>query len=295
MKIIQSFAKYDEGVPQFRKNQKKDYFYLNFYSFILSYITLKEQHGSVIMFCNQSAYDSIIKYIPYDEVIIKENDNSFIMWSKYKLDCIREVNDDLIHVDSDVIIFDKIFKPFIEEDYDIIVQNILTCDINVVSQFGFIQKEFLNKTNILTKPYDGKCFSCGTLGLKKNIRDYYYTAIDILYDAILELGLEKTGDPPMLLEEQLLYYIAKENDFKTYEIIPNHMVKTPTDIISNGNKLGYLHLWYKLKFKKNIIQIIRKKMFYDYPEYLDYVIKYEQDVMVGKKIFEHVVLEKLNN
>ena len=294
MKIIQSFAQFEEGSPYLKnKNSKKqDYVFLNYYSFLLSYITIKEQHGSVTMFCNQCAYDSFIKYISYDEVIIKENDNNIIMWSKYKLDCMRTMDVDFIHVDSDVFIFNKLFQPFIDGDYDIIIQNILSRRLNTVKTFGFTQKKFLADTRILTKQYDGRCFSCGTLGLKKRVHEYYFAGVDVLYNTMLKAGLENIHNPAMLLEEQLLYYIAIENDFTTHEILSENLISEPEDVINKGDEIGYLHVWYRLKYKQSIIHQIRRKLYSDYPDYLDFVIKYENDVISKMKIFEHLVLEK---
>ena len=293
MKIYQSFAKLDKGNPYINK-KKKDYLYLSFYSFILSYITLKKIYGSVTIFCNQEGYDSLIKYIPYDEIIFMENDNYPEMWSKYKIDCLRTINDDFIHVDSDIFINDDLFKPFLNENYDVIVQNILPRKLNFIKNFGFEQKDFLKNTKIFTKPYDGRCVSCGVIGLKKEIQEYYFKGIDVLYDAMKKIGINNIDKPAMLIEEQMLYFIAIENNFKIYEIIKENQIKSNNDIITVGDSIGYLHVWAGLKFKANIIRAIRKKLFYDYPEYLDYVIKFEQEVMKDKNIFKYMVLEHEN-
>jgi hypothetical protein len=290
MKIVQSFAKYEEGLHPTKYRKKFEYYYLNYYSFLLSYITLKERYGSVTMFCNQGAYDSIIKYIPYDDVVIKENDNPFIMWSKYKLDCIRMVDEDLIHVDSDVFILNDLFRPFIDSDYDVMVQNVFPRPLNTVNYFGFEQREFLKESKILTKPYDGNCFSCGTLGLKKRAKEIYFAGIDILYEAMLKTGLENFFDPPMILEEQLLYFISIENNLNVHRILSDDLISKSDDIINEGDKIGYLHVWYDLKYKRNIIQQIRRKLFHDYPEYLDHLFKFEQEEMIWKRIFRYMVL-----
>ena len=65
MKIIQTFAIFDEVSPYLTNKRNFEYVYLNFYSFILSYITIKKIYGPITMICNQEAYDAFIKYIPY--------------------------------------------------------------------------------------------------------------------------------------------------------------------------------------------------------------------------------------
>ena len=67
MRIIQSHAEFEEGSPHYGAEKKAS---LNFYSFILSYLTLKKYYGHVTMYCNERAEKLLIKYIPYDSVEI---------------------------------------------------------------------------------------------------------------------------------------------------------------------------------------------------------------------------------
>jgi len=288
MKIVQSFALFDEGSPYLLKKRKKnkDYIPLNFYTFLLSYITLKYYYGSVTMFCNKTAYDSFIKYIPYDEIVIRENEIPFDFWNMYKINCMKEVGDDLIHVDSDVMIFNDFFRPFIDNDYDILVQNIVSAKHNGVKNFVFEQKDFYNETKIFTKSYDGRCFSCGTLGIKKNVQDYYFAGADIMYKAMLDLGAEKINAVPVVLEELLLYLIAVENEFRYYSILPDKL--EIGNVVPVGDNMGYLHLWFWTKFKRNYIEQIRNKIFYNFPEYFHYLDKYEKEVLINNTVFNHM-------
>jgi len=292
MKIIQSFALFEEGSPYLKNKRNSDYSFLNFYTFLFSYLLLQRMYGSVTMFCNQQAIDSIIKYIPYDKIIIRENDNPFLMWSKYKIDIMRTIDDDIIHVDSDVLLFEDRFKPFIDDDYDIMVQDILPRKENLIKRFGFENKEFLAETLILTKPYDGRCMSCGAVGLKRTMQDYYFAGVDVLYEAMLKHGLENVDMPSMLLEEQLLYYIAVENDFKTYEILSSELV-AKHGVVDGGDKIGYLHLWRTLKFKRDVLDNIRKKIFFDFPDYYRLISDYEREVMSGFNFFRHMNFPKV--
>lgn len=293
MKIVQSFAQFEEGSPYLKdkKNKDKDYLFLNLYSFLLSYLSLQKMFGSVTMYCNQQAYDSFIRYIPYDELIIRENDNPFLVWSKYKTDIMRTIGNDLIHVDSDVLLFNDLFEPFINGDYDIMVQDVLPHNKNFIKQFGFENKDFLAETRILTKPYDGRCMSCGAVGLKKNMQEYYFKGMDVLYEAMLKHGLENIDMPSMLLEEQLLYYIAFENDFKWYEILSPDLVKK-YGVVDGGDKIGYLHLWQNLKFKRDIIDKIRSKIFLEFSDFYNIIERYEREVLYDKKLFQYMNFPK---
>src|SRR5579859_5029980 len=176
MKIIQSFAQYVEGSPYVRKNNVL----LNFYSFLLSCITLKEMYGEVTMYCNQSAYENLIKFLPYDNVVLLENNHTFPYWNMYKTDSIMQTKGDVIHVDSDVFIFDRLFDVFINGNYDGIVQDTLTVEHNKTFTGHFIpdNAKKLTDTKILDSSlYDGRCFSCGVLGVKEDAKRKFKTMI----------------------------------------------------------------------------------------------------------------------
>lgn len=293
MKIIQSFAAFDEGSP-YLINKRKDYPALNLYSFLLSYITINKFYGDIQMFCNEKAYQDFIKYIPYDKIIIREHDKGYRMWSTYKIDAMKTLNDDFIHVDSDIFLSQPVFDNFIDMEYNIevMVQNITPMSRNGIKDFGFRNKDFLADTKILTKPFDGRSMICGTMGLKKNVQEYYFAGVDVFYEAMLKLGVENITEPSMLLEEQLLYYITLENDFTCYSILPEELILSH-GLLKGGDMLGYLHVWMGLKFKREIIDMIRKKIFHDFPEYYHIIEKYEQDVLKDNKVFNHMNFQKL--
>lgn len=286
MKIIQSFAQFDEGSPYLQHVNKPDYVYLSFYCFLLSKLTITEHCGGITMYCNQKAYDSFFKYITYDNIVIKENENKFLMWSKYKIDVMKTINDDFIHVDSDVFVRNNVFRPFINNECDVLIQDIVPHKINMLKRFAFENKEFLAETRILTKPYDGRSFSCGTIGINKAMQEYYFTGIDVLYEAMLKFGLENILAPTLLLEEQLLYYITIENDFKYKPIVPNELLLKYEFLMCN-EMVGYLHFWTALKYKKDAIDYIRKRIFFEYPEHYETILRYERDVLSQFKFFHY--------
>jgi hypothetical protein len=283
VKVIQSFAQYSTGSPYLNNELKGMEVYLNFYSFLLSYLTLKKWYGSVTMYTNQLGYDTLIKYIPYDEVIIKENKNEGLYWNVYKLESIENTNGDVIHVDSDVFVFNDLFRPFYEGDYDLMVQDIITPQRNDHFTGCFMKDNglLLNKMNILDiNKYDGRCFSCGVLGIKNEVKGSYLDMVSTLKTNIDNkiFKLEERLYAPVS-EELCLYLTSLKHNMKVYSILPYD------DIICNygnpnpvGNKYGYTHLLAKTKFFEKNITRIKNKILKLFPDQYSIVKKYEVEL-----------------
>jgi hypothetical protein len=286
MQIIQSFAKY-EGNPYLDRKSKADYYYLNFYSMLLSYVTLQQQYGSVTMFCDNAAHESLIKYVPYDNIEIVENQNDLLMWSKYKLDIMKLIGEDFIHVDQDVVVFDDFYKPFINGECDVLVQDVISRQGNLTKPFINDNLKYFKETKILTKPYDGQGFSCGSVGLTTEVQKEYFSAIDVLYNDMLKVGLKKLDFAAMILEEILLYLITIENDFSYHYILEQKDVDN-VGMLDAGDKIGYVHLWAGNKFKQKYLIQIRNKLVLDYPEFKEYILKFEREVMSQKPVFRYM-------
>lgn len=292
MEIIQSFAQFEEGSPYLQHRRKRDYVYLLFYSYLFSHITISKQYGGFTMFCNKRAYESMLKYIPYHKFQIMENNNEFRMWSKYKIDVMKTINEDFIHIDPDVSLFKNVLDEFINGRCDILVQDIVPFKENSLKPFIFDNTEFFADTKILTKPFDGRAMSCGTVGLTKEVQEYYFTGIDILYDAMLEIGLDNILSPTLVLEEQLLYLLAVENDFVVHNIVEYEMMIN-YGILNVGETHGYLHLWMQSKFQRKIIDLVRRRIFFEYPEYYEDVLIYEHEVLSKFEFFKHFNFPKI--
>jgi len=284
MKIIQSFALFKEGSP-YTKNNKVS---LNFYSFLLSYLTLNKYYGHVTMVCNQTAYDAFIKYIPYDEIILMENKNDFMFWNLYKVDAMKIINDEFIHVDSDVFIFDDLFREYIDGDYDIIVQDITPANVNVVTQdFVKDNAEFLSKNDIIDiSEYDGRFTSCGTIGMKKHVQPMYFLAVDKLYRGVLNNELLNTDPthalhsfrPSIITEELTLYFVAIRNKYRIFDILSENSIgEHGHDISANIHK--YTHMWFDTRFVDKNLTLMRNKIRTEFPYYRKLVDKYELEVM----------------
>ncbi|MBN1637328.1 MAG: hypothetical protein JW866_00040 [Ignavibacteriales bacterium] len=283
MKIIQSFAQFEEGSPYFQHREHKNFHYLQFYSFLLSYITLKKKYGNVTMYCNQDAYNSLIKYIPYDEIIIFENRNPIRFWTVYKLDVLKSINDDFIHVDPDVFIWEDVFRPFMIGDYDVMVQDILQAEKNDLKEFVDANINFFIDSKILTKSYDGRSASCGVLGMKQSMQSYYFAGVDVMYKAINDVGVDNVPFPGIILEELMAYLIAVENDFKMFEILPHNLIiEHGWDV--TGDMIGYSHMWMRHKYRKEIIQQIKRRILFEFSDYERFVLSYETDMRSNLKM-----------
>ena len=284
MKIIQSFSQFDNGCQYANKVLKGSEVYLNFYSFLLSYLTLKKYYGFVTMYCNQKAYDTFIKFIPYDEVIIKENKHtSQQFWSAYKIDIIREQKESFIHVDSDVFIFDDLFDEYINnsDKYDVIIQNTITKNNNSSQKFIYDNLEILKKLDIYKiDDYNGECFSCGVIGMNLNVKEKYNNITEKLYDGLnnnifnMSHGMGVIG---MILEEQSLHLVCQQNNFRNYNILSyNNVVEFGEE--KSGNLHKYTHMWFSTKFQKKYIDLIKNKIKTEFKQQYDIVETYDKHI-----------------
>lgn len=294
MKIIQSYAHFDEGSPYLNNNDTERK-YLQFYSFLLSYATLKKYYDAVTMYCNYMAYDNLIKYIPYDNVVIAENKNSFKYWSYYKIDIIKQMAEDFIHVDSDVFIFDDLYSKFINnKQYDIIVQDVLAPELNISRDYVKDFADFLIKNKIYNpNEYDGKCFSCGTIGMRaKYIKDYVKMCDSIKggFDDYSKVEYKYLG---MVCEELALYLFTKKHNLTFYDVLPfDKILQFGTH--NTGNIMKYTHMWFHTKFEILYANLIRKKLLNYYQEYQPYIIKYEKKIMQNTYLYKEI-LDKFNH
>lgn len=280
MKIIQSFAQFDDGCMYAGGRLNGTEVYLNFYSFFLSYLTLKKYYGYVTMYCNQKAYDTFIKFIPYDEIIIKENiHKSQLYWSVYKVDVINEQTESFIHVDSDVFIFDDLFKPFIDnqDKYDIIVQNTSTKNINPIKDFVYDYHGILRDNNIcFIDEYDGRCMSGGVIGMNINVKNKYIENTTKMYKLFNINNLDDYYIPKlaMILEELTIYLTALHNNFKWFDILPHEDIKIYGEA-NSGGKNKYTHMWLTTKFMEKYIILIKNKIKNEFNDYYHIVKKYD--------------------
>lgn len=267
MEIIQSFALFDEGTFYASDTLKGQEKYLHFYTFLFSYLNLKKYYNFVTMYCNKSAYDTFIKFIPYDKIVLKENKYISKFWSAYKLDVISEVKTPFIHVDSDVFIFDDLFKPFIDQKYDLMVQY----------KFDFNCEKWNYNDICSIKNFDNMSFTCGVLGISNvDIINKYLKNTTNVYNNILSGLIDgNNAELGFLLEEFTLYLTALQYNLNWYEILPYDEIKK-TSLNETCLNHKYTHMWFQSKYQEKNINIIKNKILTMYPEYYYLVENYEE-------------------
>lgn len=290
MKIIQSFAKFKDGNPRLNnlmqpskveQKDKQEKEKLLFYSFLLSYLTLKKYYGAVTIYCNKTAREFLIKYIPYDQIKIMENRNDMMFWSYYKIDVIKTMKTDFIHVDTDVFIFADVFRNFINnKTYDNLVQNTIAEGNNYVRNYVSDFRDYVVSHDIIDpRKYDGRCHSCGVFGMRKNLIGNYVEIAEKMRQGFIEGNTTDYGFIGMAVEELASYLYSIKNNLKTYETIPY------SDIIKYGGEHkaadyhNYTHLYLDNKFKPNYVKLVRRKTLKLFPEAIQYIERFEKEMM----------------
>lgn len=273
MKIIQSYSKFEEGSPYIINEQNKSI--LKFYSFLLSYITLKQHCGKVTMYCNNDAYESLIKYIPYDDVVIMENTNSFQYWNLYKLDVMRKIDGKFLHIDSDIFIFNEDFMNQFKGKWDVVVQNISSSYLNPVEDFTINHRNYIqNKLKLNIIEGDNKSTCCGVFGYSDRFKEHYYRCVDTLYNDLINGNITNIISPNIVVEELMVYLVASALKYKIIEILPHDLIEK-YGINEVGNIKKYTHLWLSSKYEKENVILIKNKIKGDYPQYYKYIDIYE--------------------
>jgi len=282
MKIIQSFAQFNEGSYYLRHDEKNsDKVYLNFYSMLLSVLTLQKHYGSVTMYCNKKAHDNFIKYLPYKEIKILENKNTFNFWNYYKVDVMRKQTSKFIHVDPDVFIFDDLFSGFMNgREFDIIVQDVIPDYMNPVSREMPNIRDYLKKSKFMDpKICDGKAFSNGVVGMTVKVKNEFIKVADTLKNAFENNELRVHKDLiSMISEEVAIYLLAMRDELKYYEILPYD------EVFKNGsrhtaNERKYTHMWGDSKFNPQYIEVMKLKIRKEFPLYGELIDRYEDEVI----------------
>jgi hypothetical protein len=266
MKVIQSFAQFDEGSPYVMKNGSLE---VNFYAFLLSFLTLKKHYGLVTMHCNKNAYKSLVRHIPYDEIVFRENDHGFKYWNLYKVDSIMNTKGNVVHVDSDVFIFNPVLDPFMYGMSDGIVQDLVPFENNKNFSGEFVpdNENVLKYNNIFDSDlYDGRCFSCGVLGISEELKKPYLHMVNTLKHGV-ESGLlySRYAYVGSLCEELAFYLLSLQHNSKIHQVLPYDLV-VKYGQGEAANRVKYTHLWFNSKFKKVNVDKIKEKVKKEFSE-----------------------------
>lgn len=290
MNIIQSFYQVDNKTC-YKINKINDNYLINYYSLLLSYITLKKLYGNVTMYCNQYAYDKILKHIPYDNIIINDllnitTSNYYNDWALLKFEVYKLQKEPFIHVDGDVFIFRDLLSEFINGEYDAVVQSVETspiyskfyyANLDKLVTYNFIDLEISTKT---ADKYDGNIigYNCGVVGFKNmDFLKYYTKKAQEMNMLINNKTIDSVIHAPMIYEQFVLHELLIKNNMKCHEVLPSEDV-LGKGYNAAGNIHGYTHLLSGNKYVQHFVMLIREKILKDYPEYINYLNDFEETI-----------------
>lgn len=287
MKIVQSNYIYKD--PLYTTKMKYETNETNlFYSSLLSYITLKKYYGSVKFFTNGHGYNKIFKYIPYDEVeivalpnkILEHNINAF--WFYIKMIALKRTKGTVIHVDNDVMIFSNLFNKFIaDKNAHILAQEVEADALWKGYEYVFSVHGKKLKTKLSHAYIAQESINCGVLGFKTDkIKNEYLNKVEQLVDFFIDndyLNTEKFSNVlqsmyPIIIEQCNLNDVVLKSDYNVKLILNSKTQKLKSH---EANIIKYTHLWSKHKFDPYIINMIKRKIKRDFPEYYTYVTTFE--------------------
>ncbi len=308
MNIIQSFYQIDRKIC-YQYGNHNDNYLINYYSMLLSYITLKKLYGKVTVYCNSFAYEKLLKFIPYDDVVLEEIDfitegNYNTEWGMLKFHVFEKQTEPFIHLDTDVFLFKDLLSEFIDGDYDGIIQSYDFAD-EIYGAFYRSNREKLirhrliddEKTSKLIQNF-GECagYNNGVVGFKNMefLKKYIERAREYNW-LINRNAFSDVNHQTIIFEQFNLLHTGLQDNVKMYEIIPYSLVKE-TDFNTAGNKIGYTHLLSGNKYVGYFVMLIREKIKKQYPEYVQYLEEFEKTIVDANIIFSnHMNLHKYIN
>lgn len=268
MKIIQSYIKIDDTL-----NHQEI-----FYSYLFSYILLKKLYGNVSCICNKLAYNSFLKYIPYDEFLFIEPPNIPNIkkfWSISKINAYKNIEPPFIHIDGDVMMFEDHLSNLYSSKYDIIYQSTELFNGLFVNEKYHKIHCILNKNKLLLDKKFNHSANTGVIGFFDNkIKNQYIEKFFNVYNVINNHHDLLDDFFPTFMEEYVLYDFIQDKKLKSVELFNTKIIHKNAKKIFNNN-IGYAHFWGSVKYRPNIIGGIKYIINKEYPEYVDNITKFE--------------------
>ena len=306
MKIIQSFYQINKKVCYFNGDGNDNYL-INFYSSLLSYIKLNELYGDVTMYCNSYAYDNMLKYIPYDNIIFNEldwinQDNYGNEWGLMKFHVFEQQKEPFMHIDGDVFLFNDLLSEFINNDnYDGIVQSI---DISSQVYGAFYQSNVnkLKELNVISKisddltlKYNGAIgYNNGVVGFKNmDFLKHYINTAKKLNELMNINTFKNVNHQTMIFEQFNLYHAVINKNMNFHKVLSDELI-TEFGINEAGSKIGYTHLLSGNKYVDYFVMLVRNKIINEYPEYEENIKLFEKSISGAKiEYLKHKNIEHL--
>jgi hypothetical protein len=261
----------------------------NFYSYLLSTILIKKLGYKIELFCDKKTSE-LYSMIPYDKINIVDFSSDgisskFWIWGKIKTHSL--MNEPYVHIDGDVFLFRDIIKDnIINGKYSVVVQSL---ENKKIIGEGF-NSAYLTSINPFKKnayginwdKYGFEAYNCGVIGFSDlKIRDIYYNKVkEILFDLSnneeFNANRKKYSGMFLISEQSLLLYLLKENNIKPFEILPyDEIIKRNYNWHSIANDIGYSHMWAYSKYRPDVIEKIKFKIYKYFPEYIKIIEKFD--------------------
>lgn len=315
MNIIQSFYQIENKTCYNVGNSNANTYLINFYSLLLSYITINKLYGKVTMYCNDFAYDKMLKYIPYDDIVKEDysnitSNNYGKEWGLLKFNIFDKQTKPFIHIDGDVFLFKDLLSNYIDNNdyYDGIVQsididdkfnmynNFYSLNKNKLFELGFTTETLMNISHNKYNSFIG--YNNGVIGFNNLDFMKKYLESGIKMNTLINKGVfVGAKHQTMMFEQFSLYLLSQMSGKKMYEVLPSY------DILSigyneSGDKYGYTHMLSGNKYVGNFVILIRNKIIKDYPQYVECVENFEKSIAGVDLVFlnhrnENELLKKI--
>ena len=232
MRLVHSFS---------TKRCKANNLKVNIYYFTLSCIYAKRLGYEIVLHTDKKGA-SLLKYAPYDEIIIDLEDcilpkEKIFAWAKFK--AMESEDSQAIHIDGDVFLKGEPIKDLLNfNDCDLIVQqpeiigyeNWYGWDDSTISFAKCEYPSFLPRECSVM-------YNCGVVGFKdKSIRDEYTKYYNDLINQYNKKGVIIDSVPDLVAEQQLLYYFTKHKNLKVKCLLDYKRLK------ESAIEIGYQHL-----------------------------------------------------
>lgn len=288
MKYIHSIWSKPATNDNFDNKFDVKYLSKNFYSYLLSALLIKKMGHSIELYCDKNS-EEMYSMIPYDKINVVDYesdgvDSKFWIWGKIKTHIL--MNEPYIHIDGDVFLFRDILNEKYDNKHAAVVQS-LENDKTVGGGFDNVYLKSTipfpdGKYDINWKKYNYEAYNCGVVGFNDmKLKNIYANKVkEILVDLSTNNDFDdnrKKYDGMFLIAEQsLLLYLLKEYNANIYEVIPYDEIKERNyDWYSLATEKGYCHMWGYSKYREDVIDKIKYKVFRYFSEYSDVVGDFE--------------------
>ena len=242
----------------YTKHLNETNFFLQAICFVLSCIYAKKSGFSINLHTDAKGYE-YLNMCPYDNIYV-DLDNVDLpapkLYAAVKFKVMEKYPLGTIHIDGDVLLkTPKLLQSLEFDNYDVIVQS-----FEAPPLYGWGWDESASVWNNCDYPVwaNRQCkimYNCGVIGFNNaEIKQEYFNTYWYMYNQYLKKGIVKPSVPDLVIEQQFLYDLCLNKNYKVKELIDG---SCPS---KSANEIGYQHLIGETKSKEyiKIIDNIKK-------------------------------------